>query len=431
MIRLFFNFYLLLASCMTIYALAEPYIREDLLRDLFVQQDVKEFAGLFYLMDELYETAGDESFHSTMASYPGEQILPAIVLKLNDAELSEGILRDLNAGEIHVADIHGPILYSRISESNTVVKVGPLGLTPELNRARLTYKYLLYAVLALPIFLWLYNLKSKTRRLEAAASHFGNGDFSARASEEGKYRVGNLNQTFNFMAERVERLIQGHKSLTNAVAHELRTPVSRVRFQLDMLYQESDDNQRKEYMHGISDDIDELSDLVDELLTYARFDREPMANSMDVHSLHESINNVIGTRHFDSSLTVNYDESWYSHSESLQLVQFDPKNLERAIGNLVSNAEKYAQSSINISVKRTDENCKVIVDDDGPGIPLAQRNGIFEPFRRLDDSRTRSTGGYGLGLAIVKQIAQWHKGTITIGESPTGGARFVFSWPVK
>ena len=182
-------------------------------------------------------------------------------------------------------------------------------------------------------------------------------------------------------------------------------------------------------MQGISDDISELGEMIDELLTYARFDRDPVAISMDSYSLHESIQNVIGTRHFNSNLTVNYDDSWFLSNQSLQYVNFDPKNLERAIGNLVSNAEKYAKSRIDIQVKRINGTCKVIIDDDGPGIPASQRISLFEPFKRLDDSRTRSTGGYGLGLSIVKQIAQWHKGQITIGESPEGGARFVFSWP--
>ena len=429
MIRLFFNFYLLLASCMTIYALAEPYVREYLIRDLFVGEFQAEYAGLFYLMDQLYESAGEESFLRIMAEYPNNEVISAQLLKLDDAQLSTDMLGDLNMGAIHVADILEMILYSRISESNEVVRIGPIGILPELNHARLVYQYLLYAVLALPIFLWLHNLQNKARRLEEATSHFGKGDFSVRVSEKPRHKVGELNHTFNQMAERVERLIKGHKSLTNAVAHELRTPVSRVRFQLDMLYEETDEKQRKEYMQGMSDDISELGEMIDELLTYARFDRDPVAISMQSYSLHESILNVIGTRHFNSNLTVNYDESWFLPDQSLQYVNFDPKNLERAIGNLVSNAEKYASSRIDIQVKRINGTCKVIVDDDGPGIPASQRISLFEPFKRLDDSRTRSTGGYGLGLSIVKQIAQWHKGQITIGESPAGGARFVFSWP--
>jgi HAMP domain-containing protein len=118
----------------------------------------------------------------------------------------------------------------RILESNEVVRMGPMGLLPELNHARLLYQYLLYAVLALPIFLWLHNLQNKARRLEKATSHFGKGDFSVRVSEKPRHKVGESNHTFNQMAEHVERLIKGHKSLTNAaVAHELRTPVSRVR----------------------------------------------------------------------------------------------------------------------------------------------------------------------------------------------------------
>ena len=231
------------------------------------------------------------------------------------------------------------------------------------------------------------------------------------------------------MAERLERLVSGHKSLTNAVAHELRTPVSRIRFQLDMLYEEVDDDQRNEYMFGMSDNINELTDLVDELLTYARFDREAPAIEMQPHSLHRSLLNIVEATDLDSDAEVRYDDSWIQENPKVQFLPFEPKHLERAIGNLLNNAQKYCHSKVQMSVHLAGNECSIFVEDDGPGISEEDREQIFEPFRRLDNSRTRATGGYGLGLAIVKQIAEWHGGSIRIQNSSLGGARFVLAWP--
>nr|WP_286203485.1 ATP-binding protein [Pseudoalteromonas sp. NBT06-2] len=86
---------------------------------------------------------------------------------------------------------------------------------------------------------------------------------------------------------------------------------------------------------------------------------------------------------------------------------------------------------MNISLKHEKKQTTIYIDDDGPGIPYEHQRDIFLPFKRLDDSRTRETGGYGLGLAIVKQIATWHRGDVKIDTSPIGGARFILSWPTS
>lgn len=182
-------------------------------------------------------------------------------------------------------------------------------------------------------------------------------------------------------------------------------------------------------MYGISDNIDELADLVDELLIYARFDREGTGVELKVYSLDRSLKKVINARHFNSEKQCHYDNNWVHGKQTKVEVGFDPKHLERAIGNLVTNGEKYSKSSIQISVNQRDNLTCIIIDDDGPGIPENERVDIFTPFKRLDTSRTRTTGGFGLGLAIVKQIAQWHGGDVVIQDSPKGGARFIFSWP--
>ena len=102
-----------------------------------------------------------------------------------------------------------------------------------------------------------------------------------------------------------------------------------------------------------------------------------------------------------------------------------------AVRNLIRNGVRYADTRVEILFEPGSDRMHIHVDDDGPGIPKDTRDKIFEPFFRMDGSRSRDSGGYGLGLAIAKRITRWHGGTITVGQSPFQGARFTMMLPVN
>ncbi|MGB1465512.1 MAG: sensor histidine kinase, partial [Alcanivorax nanhaiticus] len=110
-------------------------------------------------------------------------------------------------------------------------------------------------------------------------------------------------------------------------------------------------------------------------------------------------------------------------------VEADERYLHRVLQNLVTNALRYAGSSIVMRIESGDSQVVIHVDDNGPGIPEHERERVFKPFARLDKSRHRASGGYGLGLSIVKRIVDWHGGEIRVEESPEGGARFTVTLP--
>ena len=121
---------------------------------------------------------------------------------------------------------------------------------------------------------------------------------------------------------------------------------------------------------------------------------------------------------------VGMDPADASHAE------IEPRYIHRAIQNLVGNAGRYARSAVQVNCVIGPDTCRVDVEDDGPGIPENEWSRVFTPFARLDDSRTRSSGGYGLGLSIVRRIAYWHGGRALVGRSEAlGGARFSLIWP--
>lgn len=108
---------------------------------------------------------------------------------------------------------------------------------------------------------------------------------------------------------------------------------------------------------------------------------------------------------------------------------FEPRYLRRAVGNLVQNASRYGNGLVKVCLEQQGRDYLIHVDDDGPGIPKADRERIFEPFSRLDSSRSRESGGYGLGLAIVKRVVASHRGRVIVSSSPLGGSRFTIRWP--
>jgi two-component system sensor histidine kinase RstB len=108
----------------------------------------------------------------------------------------------------------------------------------------------------------------------------------------------------------------------------------------------------------------------------------------------------------------------------------EPRYIHRAIQNLVGNAARYAAGRVRVSCHLDEDNCRIDVEDDGPGIPEQDWEKVFTAFARLDDSRTRTSGGYGLGLSIVRRILYWHGGQAFVGRSDVlGGARFSLVWP--
>ena len=168
--------------------------------------------------------------------------------------------------------------------------------------------------------------------------------------------------------------------------------------------------------------------MVAELLVYARLER-PAEESVKLETVDtlDWLKEALALVAFQAearNVQCHIQEGYPDH------IDLHPRYMSRALLNLVQNAVRYADGHVHVSVTGCPEGgFQLIVDDDGPGIPAAERENIFEPFIRLDDSRDRGTGGAGLGLAIVKRVAASHNGSIEACASPLGGARFVLRWP--
>ncbi|MEQ3722711.1 ATP-binding protein [Alcanivorax sp.] len=333
-----------------------------------------------------------------------------VVIALDDSTRSDSSIR----------------IYAPVAQTGKLLMIGPLSLFDQfpIELLLIAGATSLLAV-ALATYLQVSPLQRRLKQLDGAVSQLGSGDLGAYANIEGSDAIGQVAATFNGMTAHIRRLIESQREMTRAVSHELRTPVARLRFGLEMLADIESAERRREKLNAMDHDIEQLDQLIDEILTYARLEQgtpniefQPVV----IGELCEQLRDELETIRDETAISV---ENLYPTLE----VEAEERYLHRVLQNLVTNALRYAQSTIVMRVEESEDQVVIHVDDDGPGIPEHERERVFKPFARLDKSRHRASGGYGLGLSIVKRIVDWHGGEIRVEESPEGGARFTVSLP--
>lgn len=284
-------------------------------------------------------------------------------------------------------------------------------------------------VLSLGIYGLLVPMQRKLREVSYALNKMKTGNMSLRLPVEGSDEMATLASSYNNMSDHIQRLIEAQRELMRAVSHELRTPVARIRFAVEMMADEDDYDYRLQQVEQIDKDIEALNTLIDEIMTYAKLEQGMPSIEFEDIDLFEVLDQVA----VETDALKTGKEVEVLPMPVPVTVEAERRYLHRVVQNLVGNAVRYCEQKILISGGLDAKGMAYIcVEDDGPGIPEADRARIFEAFARLDDSRTRASGGYGLGLSIVSRIAYWFGGEIQVDQSPTlGGARFIMIWPAS
>ncbi len=277
-------------------------------------------------------------------------------------------------------------------------------------------------------------LTLRLESLQRGVERWGAGDLSARVSTEGSDEVAFLATRFNHAAERIETLMNSHKSLLANASHELRSPLARIRMGLELINLDPNSPQRQE----ISRSINELDQLIDEILLASRLDArqsdvEPF-ETLDLTGLAaEECSRVNAELCAELSAEVNRPPGMNAADHSL-ILQGSPRLLRRLIRNLLENARRYSNGHISLSLAKArhgaQELAVMTVQDRGPGVPADQRERIFEPFYRLPGASERE-GGVGLGLALVKSISQRHGGSVRCEARAGGGSSFIVELPLS
>ncbi|HRF73162.1 MAG TPA: ATP-binding protein [Accumulibacter sp.] len=435
--RLFFNFYLLVMGSFVAIAIFADFVISTAVKGITDDYTSRFMQGTIVLIE-------DELFRKPRSKWPQaiEALDQKFAYKLEIVDrwtlrLPPKQAEKLDNGELAI-DAQGDVIYHRLKQTPQVLVVGPIspdhnpeyhrGLPLDLRISLLTWS-LIGVCLAIVVWLWVHPVWRDLEAMRQTARALGEGLFEARAPSMRSSAFGPLAETLNGMAERIQRLIATQKELSSAISHELRTPIARIRFALEMLAESDAPAERERLWRLMEGDLEELDGLIDASLTYARFGREQpdlQLTAVDISLWLEE--QVEATRLLARELDVELDAAALP---PMLYVELDRRTMPHAITNLLRNAMKYAKARILVSAEVNDDSIRVHVDDDGIGIPDEERERIFSPFTRLDRSRDRATGGYGLGLAIVQLVLEQHHGAASAGESPLGGARFTLAWPLS
>jgi signal transduction histidine kinase len=220
--------------------------------------------------------------------------------------------------------------------------------------------------------------------------------------------------TLNDMLHRLDTARARQRAFVADAAHELRSPLASMRVQLEVAQRLPDDTDWPAFIDDLMIDADRLGRLVDDLLLLARADDSAEAARRTAPvELGELLTDLTG-RYPTVEFTVPSSQFW---------VDGDADSLRRAVSNLLDNAGRHARSAVALAVTTEDDRHLITVTDDGPGIPAADRERVFDRFTRLDDARAANDGGSGLGLAIVREVVRLHHGAVTLTDAPAAGLR--------
>ncbi|TMR10382.1 HAMP domain-containing protein [Nonomuraea turkmeniaca] len=252
-------------------------------------------------------------------------------------------------------------------------------------------------------------------RIRSGLEHIRAQDLSRRIDvPDTKDEVAELATTANETLARLEDAVERHRRFVSDASHELRTPIAALLVRLESGLGDLDE---KEWRAAIKD-AQRLSDIVHDLLLMARLDASAPVKHERI-DLGQLVEEEIARRPSRLPMTIDVEPELHVQGSRLRL--------GRLLTNLLSNADRYGESRVWISVRECADQAEVEVLDDGPGIPLEKRERVFERFTRLEHSRSRDTGGSGLGLPIARDIARAHGGTLEVGSGP--GGRLILRLP--
>ena len=268
---------------------------------------------------------------------------------------------------------------------------------------------LLLLIIAL---VFLRNQIRPIHRLAHAAEQFGRSQTISKFKPEGATEVRRAGQAFIIMRQRLTRLMNNRMEALAGISHDLRTPLTRMKLQLEMM------QGNKHEIETLKSDVKIMQEMVSSFLNFARdMEHEP---AVRVYIRNELIK-VIEQSGFEKN-------NWCLDCPEEQTILAQPLLINRCLTNLVSNTKRYA-TKIWVSVRNSDSYTKIYIEDDGPGIPQSSRTNVLKPFVRLDGSRNNDMGGTGLGLTIAKDAVEAHGGKLTLDDSKHGGLKVIIAFP--
>jgi len=372
------------------------------------------------------EQLNTQQLTNLLNAWPNDANYKIELMTLSSISLPDNLEQQLLAGEaLTLASADDIVIYYYLANidqllmlsSDLIIQQQPFSFKHYLLTS------LFYVSLFMLMLLWLYPLVTRLLALRSAAKQFGQGKLEQRVNVGSVSYIRDLETEFNHMAQRIEDLVNDVKLLSSAVSHDLRTPLASIRFGMDTLQEETDPKLRKKFEQRISNNVDEMIELVEILLNYARLDQNLVAlNKSQIRLL--PLLQQIEAEQADEQCHIQLE----CNDDADIGIWADSNYVSMLFKNLVQNAKQHCQSQVSIKVKKQRKELVISVSDDGEGVPEEQREQIIKPFVRGSDNRQ----GYGVGLAIVQRVALWHNGQLTIeDDEELKGAKFTVRLPIK
>lgn len=266
------------------------------------------------------------------------------------------------------------------------------------------------------------------------AKEISKGNYKMRLEVHGRNELAEMAEAMNLMCEELENVDETHKKFISDVSHELKTPLATIKLICDSIVdtQEPDIEMIKEFLGDLSNEVDRLSRIVERLLTLTKMGSEEEQAKLTPVDFNVMLNAIVSRLEPNAQAKHIMLYGDFAAPE-LTPILIDYDKMWEAVYNITDNAIKYTpeNGTVRMELHTDGREISVSISDNGPGIPEAERDKVFERFYRLDDSRARETGGTGLGLAIAKEAVTLHGGRITVGESELGGSEFTIYLPCR
>jgi two-component system sensor histidine kinase CpxA len=291
--------------------------------------------------------------------------------------------------------------------------------------AQLPY-YLIALVMVATIYSFVaVGLASSLKTIARTADRFGQGDLAARVpATRRRDELGSLARSFNSMADRIQTLLVAERRLLQDVSHELRSPLARLAFAVELARTAPD---RQAAINRLKREVDCLSGLVASLVEITRAEGDPLAHRFETLHVEDVLADVVESCSLEAEAT---GCRILTAGSTASEIRGDRELLRRAFDNVVRNAVRYSPSGGSVEVSCREQAGRAIVEvrDHGTGVPEQLLGKIFEPFFRVDESRQTSTGSVGLGLSIVRRILELHQGIVS-AQNASPGLRVTMSLP--
>lgn len=422
--RVFLRFYFTVAGCFLIAALLIGAAYKQVVERANMRYLTDIFQAATSIIIRELQDLPPSLWHNEVSQIADRIPVPVQIDSLESYTLSPENQRALQAGDI-IRLYNQDQYLLRIENTDLILVMGPIHFltkTDGISFEDAMALFLMCVALGVPAWLWLRPLWRDLLELSRQGGRLGEGDFSARVILPDNSALAVLGEAFNRMAFDVETLTASRRAMIDAVSHDLRTPLARLRYRLEALRAGAN---QENTIQAVERDLNSIDALIEEWLTMSSLNKPEMKLDTQTFEIVPWLEKQLQDYTFNGGAVLVKNET----GDPQPQVSLDMYYLARCMSNLMSNSSRYGANTVQIILQNRAGMLDIHVDDDGPGIPEQERVRILQPFERLEPSRNRKTGGFGLGLAIVAMVMRHHGGDVCIAESSLGGARVTLSLP--